>query len=388
MLGLRAYLAGYVASAGFRAMVEETKAIRRRLWEVRYTVRIVGGRVHVARYAGEADHSAEVLALFERFKQGDAKGYRTALRGGRELNRVEALVLELVARLHPEAFAELDAYCQRHRDHLDPTIRRFDREVQLYLAYLAYLAPLRDAGLPFCYPEVTRESKEVLARGAFDLVLAARLRADGRAVVGNDLELSGSERVIVVSGPNQGGKTTFARTFGQLHHLACLAFPVPGTSARLWCFDQLFTQFGREEDLANLAGKLEDDLRRVQDILARSTPRSIVVLNETSASTSLEAATVAAAEPPALACVLTVAAAACAASAAPCIPNHCSMTANQDEAMERPWMSMTVKPRFQTKRKARNALQNSPKALISRAIAVSISPISSKRHNPKSLNFK
>lgn len=165
LLGLRAHLACYVTSAGFRAMVEDTEAIRRRLWEVRYTVRIVGGRVHVARYADEADHSAEVLAFFERFKQGEAKEYRTAAWAGRELNRVEGLVLDLVARLHPEAFAALSDYCHQHVDFLDPTLRRFEREVQFYLAYLAYLAPLCDAGLPFCFPEITEGSKEVSARG-------------------------------------------------------------------------------------------------------------------------------------------------------------------------------------------------------------------------------
>lgn len=285
---LREQLARYVTSEGFAALVEDTEAIRRRLGEVAYTIRIVGGRVYVARYTGEADYSAEVLATFERFKQGAARDYRVGFPVRAELSHIEERVLELVARLYPEAFAELGAYFERHGDYLDPTLQRFDREVQLYLAYLDHLAPLRGAGLSFCYPEVTRVSKEVFARDTFDLVLAAKLRGEGGSVVPNDLELSGQERVIVLSGPNQGGKTTFARLFGQLHHLACLGCPVPGTSARLWCYDQLFTQFEREEDLSNMAGKLEDDLRHVQGILARATPRSLVVLNEIFASTSLE----------------------------------------------------------------------------------------------------
>jgi len=288
LCALRQHVSSYVGSEAFLALVQETSEIRERLSEVRYTIRILGSRVYVARYAGEADYSAEVLATFDRFKQGATKDYRIGFRTNQEMNHIEAQILDLVARLFPDAFAELETYCTRHATYLDATLVHFDREVQFYLAYLEYLAPLRDAGLSFCYPEVTKDSKEIFAQDTFDLVLATKLWADRRVVVANDLELSGLERVIVVSGPNQGGKTTFARLFGQLHHLACLGCPVPGSSSRLWCFDYLFAQFEREEDLSNMAGKLEDDLRHVQNVLAQATPRSLVILNEIFSSTSLE----------------------------------------------------------------------------------------------------
>jgi len=285
---LARYLATYLHSDAFRTLNDDTKSLKKDLAGIRYEMLIRGDSVVVRKYQGGSDYSADVLATFEKFKQGSAKDYRSKFSDDPGMNHVEAAILERVGKLFPEVFRTLDLYVERHGDFVDETIGRFDREVQFYVGYLAAIAPLESRGLTFCDPAVSADDKAVASKDGFDLALALKLVGEGKTVVTNDFQLDGPERIIVVSGPNQGGKTTFARAFGQLHYLASLGCPVPGSQARLFLFDHLFTHFEREEDIENLRGKLEDDLVRMHADLERVTPESILVMNEIFDSTTLQ----------------------------------------------------------------------------------------------------
>jgi len=287
-LALGEYLTHYTKSPEFASLAADTQKLKADLSAIRYCLHLKGKRIKVSGYDSEPDYGAEVLRTFEKFKQGAAREYRFDFDSAPYMNHVEAAILDRVARLHPEVFASLEQYCHRHRDYLDPTIGGFDREVQFYVAFIEHLERFKPAGLSFCYPTVTNRSKEVYGREVFDLALAHKLTQEGTPVVSNDFYLKNPERIFVVSGANQGGKTTFARTFGQLHWLASIGCPVPGREAKLFLFDRLFTHFEREEDLRNLSGKLEDDLLRIHRILQRATPRSILIMNESFLSTTLD----------------------------------------------------------------------------------------------------
>jgi DNA mismatch repair protein MutS len=294
--GLRDYLAEYAASERFTSLAADTQALKDALAGVRYTVRIQGARVTVSRYEDESDYSAEVEETFARFKQGAVKSYLVKLPDYDEMDHVEAQILERVARLHADVFATLAGYTARHRDFLDSAIGRFDREVQFYVAYLELIERFRAAGLPFCYPSVSARAKQLAVQQTFDIALANTLVSGSGTVVCNDFRLDEPERMFVVTGPNNGGKTTFARTFGQLHYLASLGLLVPGSDARLFLPDRIYTHFEREETIETLRGKFEDELYRVHEILEHATSNSVVVLNESFGSTTLSDACLVGAE--------------------------------------------------------------------------------------------
>ena len=252
----RQYLSRYAGSDGFIALQNGTAALKDALCEIRYGLLIRDSSILVHRYAGESDYSAEVAATFAKFAQGAAKSYLVEFQDCVEMNHVEAAILSKIARLHPVVFAELKAYRERHSGYCEPKIAAFDREIQFYMSYLEHMARLQRAGLQFCYPRLSLTSKAVHADETYDLALAHQLVAEDKVVIPNDFHLEDKERIFVVSGPNQGGKTTFARTFGQLHYLASLGLPVPGRRARLFLCDRIFSHFEKEKTCATCAASL------------------------------------------------------------------------------------------------------------------------------------
>jgi len=280
------YVAEYVENETFRNLVSDTKAAQAELHKVRYTVHVQGLRVHVEKYEGQSDYSEAAVATFDRFTTEVSKDYHVPLKDQADMNHVEEQILECVAALYPDTFALLDGFCRRNERFVEPTIVQFDHEIRFYLYYLAFVRRLTTAGLNFSYPEVTSEPGALSADDAFDLALAIKSTDEKQPLVRNDFRLSGPERIFVVTGPNQGGKTTYARTIGQCAYLASLGCPIPAGRARFTLPDQIYTHFERQETLSTLHGRLEDELVRIHDILSRGTATSLIIMNESFSSTT------------------------------------------------------------------------------------------------------
>ena len=197
----------------------------------RYAVHIRGNRVQGQPVRGRAGHERGDRAHVREVQAGRGQGLSGAASAScADMNHVEAQILELVAKLHPETFSKLEQYCTRHARYLDADDRPL-RSRGPVLPRLSRVHRAAEGTRPSRsrYPRVSARSKDVRATETFDLALAVKLAGDGAPVVCNDFHLADPERILVVSGPNNGGKTTFARTFGQLHYLASLGLPVPGS---------------------------------------------------------------------------------------------------------------------------------------------------------------
>ena len=284
-----AYLEAYLRGPGFLALRREVGEVRRGLEGIRYVLHVHEGRLSLRAFQGEGDYGERVRETFRPFFQSPAsvgERFRETWLGETPwLNHIEEWILDHLAKLFPQPFARLQTFFEGYQGFVDPVLFRLEREARFFLAYLDFLAPLRAAGLSFCYPEIG-ETPPYFAQEAFDPVLAAKLVAEGKRPVPNDF-LMGPESILVVTGPNQGGKTTFARMVGQIHHLFALGLPVPGRKARLFLPDRILTHFEVRENPEDPRSKLEADLMRLKDLLDRATAQSLVLLNEPLVSAAL-----------------------------------------------------------------------------------------------------
>lgn len=162
-------------------------------------------------------------------------------------------------------------------------------DLTFYLGAARLIERLRAAGLPVCRPEIAPvEERACAIEGAYNVNLALRALADGSAdrIVTNDVRFDGGGRIFILTGPNQGGKTTYAQAIGLAQVLAQAGLYVPGSRARISPVDAIHTHFPAEEAPATEAGRLGEEAARLSAIFDRATSASLVILNESLSSTS------------------------------------------------------------------------------------------------------
>jgi len=156
------------------------------------------------------------------------------------------------------------------------------REAAFLLGCATLEQRLRDLGLAVSFPEARPVGRELAATALVDVGLAMRT---GRPVVANDLVADGAA-AVVVTGANQGGKSTLLRAVGLAQLMAQAGMFVGAASLRTAVAARLHSHFRREEDDALESGKLREELLRMSAIVDRVSAGDLVLSNESFASTN------------------------------------------------------------------------------------------------------
>lgn len=169
-------------------------------------------------------------------------------------------------------------------EHIGTYFAQLRAELGFFVGCLNLHDALTAKGEPICIPDCEPSGSPVLsARALYDAALGLAL-GTARAV-GSDIEADG-RNLLVVTGANRGGKSTFLRSLGLAQLLMQAGMFAPAEAFRADIRIGLFTHFKREEDIGLRSGKLDEELGRMSAIVDQVRPESLVLLNESFASTN------------------------------------------------------------------------------------------------------
>jgi hypothetical protein len=168
-------------------------------------------------------------------------------------------------------------------DHVRDFFSMLRAELAFYVGCINLHEQLVRKREPVCMPlPATAHERQLSFRGLYDVGLT--LSVD-RRVVGNDANADRKD-IVIITGPNTGGKSTFLRSVGLAQLLMQCGMFVPAESFRASLCDGLFTHYKREEDVSMQSGKFDEELSRMSDIVDHVASHSMILFNESFAATN------------------------------------------------------------------------------------------------------
>lgn len=274
-----AFFVNRVASPDFGEMEQAIGALYPYIDSIRSNrVRIRGNKLRV---------SAETPVTFEeRLVRCAAELGFDSFSKPREVSRPLApQLIDAIASLYPEQFAAFKGFFDTHRAYFDEKLLNYRLELSFLLALTALSDRVRKAGIPLTYPEISAVP-HIDIRECYDITLLAK--GEPR-IVPNDVLFDRDAPLFYLTGANGGGKTTYLRTVGVAVLLFLVGAAVPCRKAVLYPLSGVYTHFPRDERFDG-DGRFADEKKRIAEILDVCGNDSLILLNETFATTSEETA--------------------------------------------------------------------------------------------------
>nr|WP_244262760.1 hypothetical protein [Thermoanaerobacter siderophilus] len=168
-------------------------------------------------------------------------------------------------------------------DHILSFFNILRTELAFYIGCLNLYEKLAQIGEPVSFPiPVASSERRHSFKGLYDVCLALTMK---QKIVGNDLNADNKD-LAIITGANQGGKSTFLRSIGLAQLMMQCGMFVPAEYFSANICDGIFTHYKRKEDATMKSGKLDEELSRMSDIVDNIKPNSMVLFNESFAATN------------------------------------------------------------------------------------------------------
>jgi hypothetical protein len=168
-------------------------------------------------------------------------------------------------------------------DHILRFFQMLRTELAFYVGCLNLHEQLVQKEKSTCFPvPVISGQRSLTFRGVYDVCLALSMP---RNVVGNDLNADRKD-LVIITGANQGGKSTLLRSIGLAQLMMQAGMFVPAESFSSEVCESIFTHYKREEDISMKSGKLDEELKRMSGIADNISPNSMLLFNESFSATN------------------------------------------------------------------------------------------------------
>lgn len=196
--------------------------------------------------------------------------------------------MNTLEKMMAPATKQLIGFCDQFIDALAMEIAPLKLEFPFYEAGIKIALIMNSAGFPTCQPRIVTNDKTVLEsiyniRLAFDMLERSQKSTE---MVYNDLEISETGNIFIITGANRGGKTTFTQAIGQIYWFAQLGYYIPAKNATLKVIDFLGVHFPSQEHMSEDEGCLGHECKTFADIYSKLTNNSLLLMNESFSGTS------------------------------------------------------------------------------------------------------
>ena len=162
-------------------------------------------------------------------------------------------------------------------------------EIIFYIRWAELVDKITATGMPMCKAKIlSPDAREMHIKDIYNLKLAInKTKGEEIDIVTNDIDFDDRFRIFILTGPNRGGKTIFTQAVGYALLLAQWGVYVPAAAAKLSPCDNIFTHFPADENDTVDLGRLGEESRRLSKIFDMASRRSLLLLNESLATTSV-----------------------------------------------------------------------------------------------------
>ncbi len=194
-----------------------------------------------------------------------------------------------VSEILKRTCSEIKSTLRRYVNMSGYTLIKLMPEILFYVRWAELIDKIKAVGMPVCKPVILdTDKRDCSFKELYNLKLVInKVKGEDINIITNGIDFNDEHRIFILTGPNRGGKTIFTQAWGLAMLLGQLGIYVPASYAEISPCDNIFTHFPADENDTVDLGRLGEESKRLAEIFDMATERSIMLLNESLATTSV-----------------------------------------------------------------------------------------------------